>query len=226
MRVSKSTLAAGFALGALSLGASAAVIQSTVSQSGFGPRFNPVTGLPSLGLQSGGSYPITDNPDTTAVEGYTFAPGQLTTIDRITVTITMSDGDSAGTDPKDASDEFDFNDLTLGLDGIDTGLRLNGFPNKAIFTADLTQVNPATSAALIAALADGVLVGSVIDADADPAVTPLTPDFIGFPGTQETTLVLEGQAPGGVIPLPAAALMGPLGAGLVGYYSRRFRNRK
>jgi hypothetical protein len=226
MRVSKSTLAAGFALSALSLGASAAVITSTVTQSGFGARFSPVTGLPILGLQSGGSYPITDNPDTAAVEGYTFAPGQITSVDRITVTITMDDGDSSGNgEPTPPPDDFDFNNLTLRLDDIDTGLVLNGFPNNAIFTADLTQVSPATSAALIAALADGVLVGSVFDSDSD-GVTATNPDFIGFPDNVDTTLVLEGQAPGGVIPLPMAALMGPLGAGLVGYYSRRFRNRK
>ena len=139
MRVSKSTLAAGIALCALSLGASAAVISSTVAQSGFGPRFDPVTGLPTGGLQSGGSYPLTDDPDVAGVQGYTFPTGQLTTVDRITVTITMDDGDSAGSDPKDASDNFDFNDLTLGLDGINTGLLLNGFPNQAIFTADLTR---------------------------------------------------------------------------------------
>ena len=225
MRVSKSTLAAGIALCALSLGASAAVISSTVAQSGFGPRFDPVTGLPTGGLQSGGSYPLTDDPDVAGVQGYTFPTGQLTTVDRITVTITMDDGDSAGSDPKDASDNFDFNDLTLGLDGINTGLLLNGFPNQAIFTADLTQVSPATSAALIAALADGVLVGSVIDADAD-GVSSTNPDFIGFPRSVDTTLVLEGQPAGPVVPIPAAFLMGPMGAGLVGYYSRRFRNRK
>src|SRR5688572_11828333 len=226
MRVSKSTLAAGIALGALSLGASAAVISSTVAQSGFGFRVDPTTGLIIRGLQSGGSYPLTDNLDTAPVEAYTFTPGQLSTVDRITVTITMDDGDSAGTDPKDATDDFDFNNLTLGLDGIDTGLLLNGFPNGAIFTADLTQVSPATSAALIAALADGSLVGSVIDSDAD-GITATNPDFIGFPSALDTTLVLEGQpGGGGVIPLPAAALMGPLGAGLVGYYQRRFRNRK
>ena len=225
MRVSKTTLAAGFALCALSLGASAAVISSTVAQSGFGPRFDPVSGLPTRGLQSGGAYPITDDPDTAAVEGYTFPTGQLTTVDRITITITMDDGDSAGTDPKDASDNFDFNDLTLGLDGINTGLRLNGFPSGSIFTATLTDVTPNVSAQLIAALADGTLVGSVIDADGD-GVTTTNPDFIGFPRNIDTTLDLEGQPAGGVIPLPAAALMGPLGAGLVGYYSRRFRNRK
>ena len=217
MRVSKTTLAAGFALCALSLGASAAIISSTVAQSGFGPRFDQ-TGAITRGLQSGGSYPLTDDPDTVAVEGYSFPGATLTTVDRITVTITMDDGDSA-------TGNFDFNNLTLGLDGVNTGLVLNGFPNGAIFTADLTQVSPATSAALVAALADGVLVGSVIDADADN-ISTTNPDFIGFPRNVDTTLELEGQGQGGVIPLPAAALMGPLGAGLVGYYSRRFRNRK
>ena len=70
-----------------------------------------------------------------------------------------------------------------------------------------------------------MLVGSVIDADAD-GVSSTNPDFIGFPRSVDTTLVLEGQPAGPVVPIPAAFLMGPMGAGLVGYYSRRFRNRK
>ena len=213
MRVSlKSTLAAAVALGAMSLGASAATIQANVNESGYGFGFDPVSGLVT-GLQSGGAYPLT------AAGGYNFA-GQdyagLTSIDKLTITLTVNDGDSA-------TGEFDFNNLTLGLDGLDTGLRLNGFPNNSVLTLDIE--GPNNAAALLAALqSDGRLVGTVIDADGDN-ISQTNQDFIGFPATQITTLVIEGQG-GGVIPLPAAALMGPLGAGLVGWYSRRFRSRK
>jgi hypothetical protein len=196
----------------MSVGASAATISSTVNQSGYGFGFDPVSGQFS-GLQGGGTYPLT------VPTGYDYA-GQdyasLTTIDKLTITLTVNDGDSA-------SGEFDFNNLTLGLDGLDTGLRLNGFPNNSVLTLDIE--GPNNAAALLAALqADGRLVGTVIDADAD-GISQTNTDFIGFPRDIETTLVIEGQG-GGIIPLPAAALMGPLGAGLVGWYSRRFRSRK
>jgi hypothetical protein len=212
MRVSlKSKLAAGAALCALSVGASAATISSTVNQSGFGFGFDPVSGQ-FTGVQGGGTYPLT------VPTGYDYA-GQdyasLTSIDKLTITLTVNDGDSA-------QGEYDFNNLTLGLDGLNTGLVLNGFPNNSVLTLDIE--GPNNAAALLAALkADGRLVGTVIDADAD-GQTPVQ-DFIGFPADIQTTLVIEGQG-GGVIPLPAAALMGPLGAGLVGWYSRRFRSRK
>jgi hypothetical protein len=214
MRVSlKSALAAGIALGALAMGASAAVIQvqSTVPESGYGFSFDPTTGQFS-GLQSGGSYPLT------GPSGYNFAGtpySTLTSIDKLTVTLTINDGDSAQGD-------FDFNNLTLRLDGLDTGLVLNGFPNNGVLTLDIE--GPNNAAGLLAALKnDGILVGTVFDADTD-GVSQTAPDFIGFPAATVTTLVIEGQAEG-AIPLPAAVLMAPLGAGLVGMCQRRFRRK-
>ena len=214
MRVSlKSVLAAatGLAIGVMAWSASAApiTISSTVDQSG-------VT-VP----QSGGPYPLTGAGAPYDYTGTQYA--QLTSIDSLTVTLTVSDGDSG-------PGEFDFNDLTLGLDGIDTGLLLNNFLNNNIVTQTLTQLSPALQAQILAALqVDGKLVGTVIDKDADGQIT--APDFIGFPsanGNIQTTLDITGQIPGGGggnVPLPAAVLLAPLGAGLAGIYSRRFRNK-
>jgi hypothetical protein len=213
MRVSlKSKLAAGIALCAMSVGASAATVSSTVQQSGYGFSFDPVTNTFG-GLQGGGSYPLTEPG------GYNFA-GQdyasLTSIDKLTITLSVFDGDSA-------VGEFDFDNLTLGLDGLNTGLKLNGFPNNNTLTLDIE--GPNNAALLLDALkADGRLIGTIIDADAD-GINQQNTDFIGLPADVVTTLVIEGQG-GEPIPLPAAALMAPLGAGLAGWYSRRFRNRK
>jgi hypothetical protein len=205
MRVSLKSVLAGIALSVLGLSASAAplTISSTVSESGF------------TGDQNAPSYPLT------LPTGYDFT-GQnantLTTIDSLTVTLSVVDGD---TGPGD----FDENNLTLGLDGIDTGIKLNGFLNNQIVTLDLTG-NPALAGALLAALqADNKLVGTVIDAT--PGNAPQG-DLIGFPRTLDTTLSITGQSGGGgnPVPLPLGLVVAPLGVGMAGIYSRRFRRQK
>jgi hypothetical protein len=210
MRVSlKSLFAAGLAIGVMGSAASAATISASVEQSGI------------IDLQTtGGSHVLTSGL------GYDFTaqnPSQLTTIDSITVQLTVNDGDTG-------LGEFDRDNLTLGLDGFDTGLKLNDLLNNQIVT--ITSTSPIlNAAAILAALqADGRLVGTVIDADVDGPVG----DIIGFPNAQGnifTFLDITGQTAGGGgggggIPLPAAALVAPLGAGLAGMYSRRFRKAK
>ena len=212
---------ASFALGAIALAisaaapnfANAAVIFSSVQQSGFAFGFDPVSGM-FTGLQSGGAYPLT------AGAGFDFTAqdyASLTTIDKLTISLTLNDGDS------DVG-EFDFDNLTLGLDGVDTGLKLNGFPNDNLITLDIEGPTAAAATLLARLQEDGHLVATVIDPDGD-GITQQNRDFIGFPNTQMTTLVIEGQS-GAVIPLPAAALMAPLAAGLFTTASRRFRRAK
>lgn len=212
MRVSlKSVIAAGLAMGAMAFSASAAQIPltSTVAESG------------SVTLQSLPGYPLTATPYDFTGQANSF--GNVTTIDQITVTLTINDGDTGPAD-------FDFNNLTLALDGIDTGLKLNNFTNNNIVTQTLTQLSPALQAALIAALADGKLVGSVNDA----AHANQPGDIIAFPGALDTTLDILASGPnlttpgggGNPVPLPAAIVLAPLGAGLAGIYSRRFRTKK
>jgi len=177
----------------------------------------PIT-ISSVVPQSGHTdFTLSATPLTDPASPYDFI-GQdyasLTSIDSITVTLTVQDGDTA-------QSELDFDNWTLGLDGIDTGLKLNGFPGQAgILTQTLTQASPTNAAALLAALqSDGQLIGTIIDSDAGD-------NSISLPFRIDTSLDITGEVGvPNVIPLPAAALMGPLGAGLVGMVSRRFRNR-
>jgi hypothetical protein len=214
MRVSLKSLVAAGVLATITSAASAATINttSTVSQAGI------------LVPQTGGSYQLTDPATPYDFTGQVNSFANVDTINSITVTVTsILDGDSGPGD-------YDENNLHLGLDGIDTGLVLNGLNNNAIVTLTLSQPNPALQAALIAALADGKLVGTIIDTDADVVAG----DIIGIPALDTTLeLTLTGrllQGPGGgggnPVPLPAAVLIAPLGAGLAGMYSRRFRRAK
>ena len=71
----------------------------------------------------------------------------------------MDDGDSAPGD-------FDFNDLTLYLDGINTGIILNGWPNNANDFRNTVSGTPLNGDAILAALqADGKLIATFNDAD-------------------------------------------------------------
>jgi hypothetical protein len=212
MRVSLKSVFAGLALGAIGLSASAApvAVTSTVPESGF------------VGLQTGGAYPLTGSPYNFAGQVNSFA--NVTSIDSLTVTLQVSDGDSAPGD-------FDENALHLALDGIDTGLVLNGFPNNANLSLTLNTIALPTQLALIAALQDGVLVGSVLDTTLGNGPAG---DTIAFPNLVDTTLDLTLNGPnlavpgggGNPVPLPAALLLAPVGAGLAGMYSRRFRRTK
>jgi hypothetical protein len=207
-----SRLFAAAGVGVLSLlagSASAApiVLTSTVDQSGY------------LNNQNLPVYPLTATAYDYTGQNY----AGVAAITGITVTLTMNDGDTAPGD-------FDENSLTLALDGIDTGLKLNGFANNAILSLDISG-NSALAAQLLAALqADGKLVGSIFDAT--PGNAPQG-DVLGLPGTIQTTLdiagVTRGDTNGGggnPVPLPAAILLAPFGAGVAGGFARRFRKAK
>jgi hypothetical protein len=215
MKVSlKSLLAAVVAMGATAFTASAAqvAISSTVGQSGFND------------LQNQPSYPLTATPYNFTGQVNSFA--NITSIDSLTVTLEMNDGDTG-------AGNYDFNNLFLGLDGTNTGLALNGFLDGQIVTLTLNTLAPALQSQIIASLADGQLAGSVIDIT--PGNSTPVGDTIGFPRVVDTTLDLLVSGPnlgttggggGNPVPLPAAVLVAPLGAGLAGIYARRFRTKK
>ena len=78
--------------------------------------------------------------------------------------------------------------LVLGLDGIDTGIRLRGLGTIAAPTAVTVSGRPENASAIVGALkADGQLVGSVIDR------TPATANTIVVPGDPNTTLTIKGK---------------------------------
>jgi hypothetical protein len=97
----------------------------------------------------------------------------------ISITLTLEDGD---TGPGD-SDE---NQLTLALDGINTGILLNGFDSGQTDTLTLSGA-PLNEAAIRSALkADGRLAATIFKADAD------NNGIIGS-SASITTLVIQGK---------------------------------
>jgi hypothetical protein len=124
--------------------------------------------------------------------------GSLTGIDEISVTLTLLDGDTAAP----LVDVNDIGELMLQLDGLNTGLALNGFPPDVTVTHTVTGPNQA--AGLLAALQiDGFLLGSVLD---------LSPNdnYVKVVGGYGATLSLTDYE-ASVVPVPSALLLGSLG---------------
>lgn len=219
MRVSLQSLAAGaIALGALSFGASAAPIQFQTT----------VEANTSLQAQTGGgaaytlaTFDFTQQSVAPLIDPVPFPSpyAQLTSIDSITIDLQVSEGDSAVGD-------FAFNQLELafveGLNTRLTGIKLNGFPNNGILALQFSGAISNAAAILADLQADGLLNAVVVDTSAGGGVG----DFISF--IDVTTLQINGQTAAGPnpIPLPAAAFIAPIGAGLAGAYARRFRKQK
>ena len=135
----------------------------------------------------------------------------LTSIDRISITLTIEDGD---TNPG----EFDFDDLFLLLDGINTGLALNGFGNDVTATLTLEALTPSMEAALLAAYnSDMMLTASIFDDD-------FGDNFITLPASFNATLELEGQV--AAVPEPSTLAAGVLGVVIAGAAGRRRLSRK
>jgi hypothetical protein len=167
--------------------ASALTISSTVQQSGSSGDPNP-------------------HPLTTALSPYDFSGqdfGSLTMIAGISITLTMFDGDSGRR-------EFDFSDLTLRLDLIDTKIELNGFRNGKTVTRTIVGPPDDAGAILAALQMDGTLAGSVFDADGAP-VGPS--NVITFPNNFNTTLIISDQP---LQPIPEPSTLVLLGSGLAG----------
>lgn len=133
---------------------------STVPQSGF------------AGTAGGARITAADNP-------YSFSnTRKIASIKQVRITATIRDGDSG-------LGEDEVNDLFLALDGINTGIALNGFGNDVTNTRTLIGI-PNQPGALKAALkADGKLEARIIDVDPNPNV-------LGIPATDETTLRIKG----------------------------------
>jgi len=234
MRISlKAAVVAGLALGAM--GVSAVPLES------YGNQVSPIS-----------TFDYTSNANGSLVNQGVASYNNLASIGSLTLTVTINDGDTA-------PGNFDFNDLTIGLDGIDTGVKLNGFLNGAIQTLSISSF-PGTiqnAPAILAALkADGKLKFTVFDNDVDLAGSSpgaVSGDRIAFPGggtiadavlqlregnvADDTGNLVQVAAPESgasfaqvadvtAVPLPLAAYVAPLGAGLAGIYSRRFRRQK
>lgn len=154
-------LAAGIGVLVSASTASALMISDTVDQRG--------------GFSSTPPYQLTDGAYDYAGQAYL----DLISVDILEITLTLFDGDSD-------EGEFDNGDLTLALDGFDTGLALDGFTDGQ--TVTLTITGPNNSGDILAALqTDGMLVGTILDADSPGA------NFIGIPNDVQTTLKITGD---------------------------------
>lgn len=152
----------------------------------------------------------------TNTTGYDFGAQTLGAIMSIQVTLTLQDGDSA-------SGNFDFNHLFLALDGINTGLALNGFRGSGLQdTLTISgNVTPTIGASLLAAFSDHQFVGTIVTDNANDTSAP-NDIFAGNNGLNATTtLVLNDTAQ---VPEPASiALFFAGGIALIGL--RKFGRR-
>jgi hypothetical protein len=158
--------------------------------------------------------PILLSSPTFDVATYNFA-GQdyqsLSSITSLSVRLTLDDGDSGGIN-------FDVNDLSFELDGIATGIVLNGFYSNQELTLTFDKTAPANADAILAALkADGILVGSIRDAD------PGDNQFMPIASGTTSTLVLNGTT-ASVNPEPTSVALLLPGLAALGVVLRRRRH--
>lgn len=198
MKKSIRLMAAVIVLAWIGSAASAATITVVASTAQSGFAGSTVASIPLTG----------DPPYDFTGQNY----GGLNSITGISVTLTTINGDSL-------PGGVNFDQFTLALDGIDTGLKLNGFLGQDQISTVTLNGPVSNSAAILAALqSDGKLVGTIIDSVPGDSA-------IGLPFLVETSLEITGDGSGGTnpVPLPAAILLAPMGAGLCGAWARRYR---
>lgn len=105
---------------------------------------------------------------------------KIVSINRVIITATMDDADSG-------PGSFDENDLVLKLDGIDTGIKLNGFRNNQLDTRT-NSGEPINKRALKNALKqDRKLQAAIIDRD------PGDNNDVSLPANLEAKLTIKGK---------------------------------
>jgi hypothetical protein len=142
-------------------------------------RLQTVTRTDTVAQSGDGPLPAQD----AAISGepFTFGKaGKLRRLQRLTITATLDDAETG-------PGESDENLLHLALDGIDTGIVLNGFRENEVDTRTISGV-PDNKARILAELkADGQLAATIVR-PAGP-----TGNQVVVPADFDTTLVLKGK---------------------------------
>lgn len=204
--------AAAFLTAALvSASASAALLTSDpLAQDGIQQSFKP----PQQGEI--GTFNFTDPADA------------LASITGLQITLTITDGDTG-------SGNFDYGQLTLALDDIDTGLLLNGFTDGQTITQTLSLANLGSTLAqaLYAQLMDdGELEATILDTDNDTVAGSRDhtngKNFVTLTSGHNAALTLIGTAPAitplspnTTVPEPATLALAGLGLAGLGLSRRR-----
>jgi hypothetical protein len=128
-----------------------------------------------------GDGPIAVQDAAITGEPFTFGKaGKLRRLQRLSITLTLDD---AETGPGESEEDL----LHLALDGIDTGIVLNGFRESEVDTRTISGV-PENKAQILAELkADGQLEATIL------VTTIPTGNQVVVPADFDTTLVLKGK---------------------------------
>lgn len=218
-------------------------VQTNVNSAAFGSAAVFLGPLVALLLASPGQAAIISDTQHMIDYGTAPLPAQLNfalfdfggqpVLDRVKtlqINLAIEDGDTA-------TGDYDFNNLSLGLDGIDTGIKLNGFPSGTLPGGIPTSptaapfyftgtVSDAVGQQILDALADGQLVASIIDAT--PGIDdkhPTNPhNYVNLYSVFTSTLQICG-CPSDPVPEPATLALWGLGlaCGYAGH--RRYRKQ-
>jgi hypothetical protein len=192
---------------------------------GFFPENRCFGDLIGLAVQSGDSGTL-DNPIAQEIATFNLTGAPLQTITGFDITFTVDDGDSAVGDA-------DYNNLVLYLNGVNTGLLVNGFGDGSSVEVSFNSIGlPSLVAAqLNATLGTNTLVATIVDLTPNSLVDSFTPNgtnYISYPfnhsgNVTSASVVIHGIT---AVPEPSAILLSLIALSSFGGVRMLNRDRK